>query len=410
MKIRLAVPAALVGLLLQSLPHAFGQGALTPPGAPTPTMKSLAQVEARIIVNATNTPGDAANTFIISVPGSYYLTGNATGVLGKHGISIQASDVTLDLNGFALISGGTGAAPVRGVDVPAAQTGFSLRNGTVRGWSDGGVRTDLATSTFVEKLRLTDNTGATGLALGSGSGRDCVATGNANGFVLGNGAQLRDCAATANGIGFSSGDRAMASNCIATGNSGDGFNCTSYVMLIDCSSNRNGGSGIVVQGGSSIVRCSATRNLPSGNGIQTGGGCHLADCTVANNGNDGITIFSGTTVRNCTAQSNGGTGITAMGGADGCQIIGNTCQANLGAGIHLASFSMRNVVDGNICNSNAAAGVAAQGSNNLIIRNTASGNGSSTQFSIDAGNRRAQVLTPTSNGFVSTDPWANFTP
>ena len=120
-----------------------------------------------------------------------------------------------------------------------------------------------------------------------------------------------------------------------------------------------GGSGIVVQGGSSIVRCSATRNLPSGNGIQTGGGCHLADCTVANNGNDGITIFSGTTVRNCTAQSNGGTGITAMGGADGCQIIGNTCQANLGAGIHLASFSMRNVVDGNICNSNAAAGVAA---------------------------------------------------
>ena len=372
-------------------------------------MKTLDQVEARTIVNAANTPGDAANTFIISAPGSYYLAGNVTGESDKHGISIQANDVTLDLNGFALTSGG-GTSPVRGVDIPAVQTGFALRNGTVRGWSDGGVRTDLATSSFVERLRLTDNAGAAGLALSTGSARDCVASGNGTGFVLGLGAQLRDCEATANEIGFSSSDRAMFTNCIATVNTGDGFNCTSYVMLIDCTSSRNGGSGIVVQGGSSVVRCSATRNLPGGNGIQTGGGCHVADCTVSNNGNLGITVFSGTTVRNCTVQSNGSTGITAIAAADGCQIIGNTCQGNLGAGIHLASFSTRNVVDGNICTSNTAAGVAAQGSSNLIIRNTASGNGSSPQFFIDTGNRRAEVLTPTTNGFVSTDPWANFTP
>ena len=38
-------------------------------------MESLDQAEARIIVNATNTPGDATTTFIISQPGSYYLTG-----------------------------------------------------------------------------------------------------------------------------------------------------------------------------------------------------------------------------------------------------------------------------------------------------------------------------------------------
>src|SRR6478735_5297203 len=80
---------------------AFGQGALTPPGAPAPTMKSLDQVEARTIVNSTNTPGDASNTFIISAPGSYYLTGNLTGVSGKSGIQINADDVSLDLNGFS---------------------------------------------------------------------------------------------------------------------------------------------------------------------------------------------------------------------------------------------------------------------------------------------------------------------
>jgi hypothetical protein len=94
-------------------------------------MKTLGQIEARTIVNATNTPVNANNTFIISAPGSYYLTGNITGAPGKHGISIQADDVILDLNGFLLVSGGAGA--LRGVDVPAAQKNLALRNGTVRG-------------------------------------------------------------------------------------------------------------------------------------------------------------------------------------------------------------------------------------------------------------------------------------
>jgi hypothetical protein len=58
-------------------------------------MKTLDQVEARTIVNTANTPGDVDNTFIISQPGSYYLSGNITGEAGKNGISIQADDVTL---------------------------------------------------------------------------------------------------------------------------------------------------------------------------------------------------------------------------------------------------------------------------------------------------------------------------
>ena len=65
------------------------------------------QVEARTIVNAANTPGDASNSFVISQPGSYYLTGNINGSGGKNGISIQADGVTLDLNGFALIGEAT---------------------------------------------------------------------------------------------------------------------------------------------------------------------------------------------------------------------------------------------------------------------------------------------------------------
>ena len=121
---RLLAAAAFVAAAITTL--VFGQGSLTPPGTPAPTAKPLKEVEARIIVNATNTLGDASNTFIIGASSSYYFTGNITGEATKNGISIRADNVTLDLNGFAIISGG---GTTRGVDIPAAQSGIIIRNG-----------------------------------------------------------------------------------------------------------------------------------------------------------------------------------------------------------------------------------------------------------------------------------------
>ena len=72
MKTKLLVVLA---LMLSALPvprPAFAQGPLTPPGAPAPTMKSLDQVEPRIAVNSTNTPGGADSLYKITQPGSYY--------------------------------------------------------------------------------------------------------------------------------------------------------------------------------------------------------------------------------------------------------------------------------------------------------------------------------------------------
>src|SRR5690348_17610582 len=74
------------------LPSALGQGALTPPGAPTPTMKSLDQVEPRI-------PISSAPALILN-PGSYYLTTNLIGTANQNGISVLADNVTIDLNGL----------------------------------------------------------------------------------------------------------------------------------------------------------------------------------------------------------------------------------------------------------------------------------------------------------------------
>src|SRR5262245_16199985 len=76
-------------------------GDLAPPAGPVaPTMKPLSHVEPRTPITTATTPGDSDALFVISTPGSYYLTGNVAGALGKHGIEVTAPNVTIDLSGF----------------------------------------------------------------------------------------------------------------------------------------------------------------------------------------------------------------------------------------------------------------------------------------------------------------------
>jgi hypothetical protein len=94
-KLHLAALALLSSFILHpsSLP---GQGSLTPPGAPAPTMKSLAQIEPRFAI--TNT-----GAVTITSAGSYYLTTNITVSTGD-AITINPNGVTLDLNGWTISS------------------------------------------------------------------------------------------------------------------------------------------------------------------------------------------------------------------------------------------------------------------------------------------------------------------
>ncbi len=364
-------------------------------------MKTLDQVEARTIVSASGTPGDETNSFVIAAPGSYYLIGNIAATPGKHGISIQANDVTLDLNGFALLGGGSASC---GVNVPVPQSGFCIRNGSVRGWGGGGVQAATAV-TIAENLRLSENAGPAGLAVGNGS-------------------IVNACVATGNNVGFSLPDRTQISNCIATENTDRGFVCTSYVSIIDCTASRNfGGGGILTQASCSIIRCTSTRNLPRGEGITTGAGCTIADCLVGSNGSDGIRVDAGCTVRGCTASSNGSRGIAVRNGSS--YIIGNTCNHNALNGIDVDDEEnvgiSGNRVEGNSCSFNVNFGFFVQGSTgNIIMRNSASENGqgdsdyqigrfNSTGPMVNAKQEFSDPVKQQAQEILSTSsPWANF--
>lgn len=130
-----------LAFLLAGAAHApaLGGGLNPPGGAPAPTMKTLDQVEPRTPVNSTTCPGDVDSSFRITAPGSYYLTGNIVGASGFNGIKISASDVTLDLMGFA-VRGVPGSRSGIAVDlISLTLANITIRNGAVEGWGAFGV-------------------------------------------------------------------------------------------------------------------------------------------------------------------------------------------------------------------------------------------------------------------------------
>lgn len=365
-------------------------GPITPPLGPVaPTGKTtqevfdkVAAVESRIAINATNTPGDADSLFKITQPGSYYLTGNITGVVGKHGIEIVASGVTIDLNGFDLV-GLPGMGAFDGVSVTVTGlTNIAIVNGSVRDWGDEGVDllTFAAVSSRVDNVRASGNAG-NGLRIGNGCAvTNCVAYNNAsNGINAGSGCTLKDCVAYSNAI-----------NGLFVGQG-----CT----LTSCTANLNTSDGIDADVGSTIVHCTAFSN--GGNGIDASSGSTVTDCTVRGNSLSGILCFSNCVVRNNTCDGNGaGTGD--------------------GAGILVTGSDSR--IEGNNC-ADADRGIDVSTAGNIIIRNTCSGN--TTDWVIAANNIYGPIVdrrlspptttTPAVNGpsaagtLVSTDPNANFT-
>jgi len=278
------------------LPSAFGQGALTPPGAPAPTMKSLAQIEPRTPISSL--------PFSITQPGSYYVTTNLY-VASGDGISISAGNVTVDLNGFALTGGGGSGIGIHFSPSPAVnETNVTVRNGSLSGWGYGVVASTGSHNFVLERLTVSDcaNYGI-GSVVCPIFARDCISDYNGTYGIYAYNSQITDCDASNNGSIGIYGINCTVRNCSVVNNGSYGI----YIFpgtVSDCVVQSNYFSGIYIDAPDSEVigsTCIGNNSSTSTNdaGIYVNNANNrIENNHIKGNGYAGISVFSHSTYTN----------------------------------------------------------------------------------------------------------------
>ncbi len=338
-------------------------------------MKTLAEIEPRTPVSSL--------PFTISAPGSYYLTGNLNGAPGVDGITVNASGVTLDLNGFTISSTGglnaSGNAIVLGASAPVEN--ISIKNGSINGgtmvlpggsFSGGGFNNGIHSLQQVNGIRVEDvsvsHVGASGIYLNQSTASGSLVVRNCTVRICGNTGitadAVSDCTATECASTGIKGITVI--NCRGEATLSHGITATTVTNCTGFSSSSHGIEAKIVTGSTGT-----TAGGPGGSGISAGD-------TAMNS--SGIATASGTGLfsrmpMNCIGTSVGGTGLTAGFNAMNCHGISTT-----GTGLS-SSYSAEN------CNGQTTSGAA--GLNVTVNATNCSGsNGSgaaATTFGLTVG-------------------------
>lgn len=370
----------------------FAQGNLEAPGPPSPTMKTLAQVEPRTII--TNLP------YTITQSGSYYLVTNLTAASGVTGITINADNVTVDLNGFELVGTGPFANGIWAT--PAFRTNIVVRNGTVRGWGGNGLALVNANNCQVSDLRVLNCTGYGIEIRQSAIIRGVTASKNvAAGIFAAAGSVIVGCTASDNGVGIVAERGCTVLQCTAVNNA-NGIAGQARNVIKDCTVHSNYGVGIEFYSAGNLIRdCAIALNQSTGVVVQAGS--TVRGCTVESNGGPGIAAGSGSTVENNTVTANSG-GILVSSGAT---VAHNNCSDNgaSATGIHATGSSNR--IDGNNCVGHAT-GYKLDTGGNIIVRNAARNN-TTANYDLAGGNANGEILNVSvGNTITNVSAWANF--
>jgi len=391
-------------------------------------MKTLHQVEPRVDVLTLATEGNAQ--YVVKRPGSYYLSGNIVSEKDI-AISILASSVSLDLNGFEIKH--AGGAGLKGIDVAPGQSKVTIRNGSVTGFLNGIDAHDVTDQ--IKGCLLSDLivSGSTHYGIVAGDScvvQSCVSNNNGGGIFARNGSVVKNCIACDNtayvgtAAGIWIGNGSVVSQCVARNNRATGIKIGPGSSIVESTAQGNQGTyGIHAEDHCTIKDCTASDNVGAGEfsrGISAGTGSTVIGCTARNNdstnaatdGATGVGIFAFTrcTVKDCTTEGNHGDGIRA---GSSCHIANNTSIDNGRAGVRVTGDNNR--VDGNHC-TEGYYGIRYQGDNNLIVRNSAYGNHApaleSGNYSGDNSDNAVGplIIMNDINDLGSDDrPWGNFT-
>jgi len=373
---------------------------LTPPGPPgsaAASMKSLNQIEPRILIESLPT--------VITNPGSYYVTANLVNTQNTAGITISASDVHIDLNGFALIS--TASTQGAGIYVPNARRNLKFENGILKNWPYEGIWASATTDSSVSRVNAVSN------------GWD--------GIWLGAGAVVENCMAIGNALaGIHVGANSTVQDCTSRNNNQDGIEAGAFCRINDCTAMVNGACGITAGGGSRIKGCTSGGN---NYGVMSEDASLIQDCVVSGNNTNGIEVAKAVRVIACNARGNEGNGIVAndgsiirdcissANGGDGILITSNCLveknnatsngQRRTAAGIH--STSDGNKIDNNNVANNNDKGIYISAGKSIVMRNTAHNNddGGEGNYSLGTGSVRGGIVQDQITIPIGR-PWANF--
>lgn len=330
-------------------------GDLEPPGSPAPTMKSLSEIEPRVPVQSL--PRHPSGVYVISEPGSYYLAGNIVGHGGMTAISIEASDVVLDLNGFALLGMDEGDT---GINVIGGRSNVAIRNGIIRGWPVNGIFGVNCINCEASDLLLEDNgsrvsTPALWMGRGGAVRRVTVRnTANGPGVQMDFNGRIESSIATGNRVGFYlAGDTSSISDSIATNND----------------------EGLHLEANSVARRCVASFN---GHGFEVVGGGEVVECQAFENGEGAVVWGTGARIEDNLFVGHGTT-------------------------IRLGDGAARTRVAGNrIACGDAGIGVLTEGSTGHLVAGN-SFTGCATELSLDPGSAVGELLDLTSGGVIDSD-------
>lgn len=384
----------------------LAQGSLTPPGAPAPTQKALSQIEPRTPVSTLT--GDASATFVISQPGSYYLTGNITAGASQAGIAIAADQVHLDLAGFTISGGGSGTS---GVEIRGTRTQVVVENGFIRNFTVAGVSAVLLSDARVERLNIAAVSGA-GINLGSNGASVSVKHCTVNDFGSPGGiltpinrgtvehSTVSSGAATADCIGIQAGKLLSCEVSSLTSSAGSLTAITSGGSAVGCvvtNITLTGGAaqctGISAAAVANSLVSSISASSGTASGITSLGVVENSTVSFISSTSGTVTGVNGVTVQNVRAasiNSGGGTGSSvaiSASATSNCvvQTVGNLSSTSplIGISSTVVSHSSAAGIGSTLATANATGISGTQVSHCAV--NGVNGGGSSSVIGISAG-------------------------